>query len=421
MSPSIHGTWFTRYPPLCYQSPLPRVHSSYCTVTQSEGADISLLLLFAPSRGRHLRTTSFAIFFCVGARGIIYQSQRKFFPSPTPRSSCTDTPLFSCLTFTILNILEISPPRMYLLHTQTLTLKEFPDSHRADPYAILSHVWHEDELLFRHIRSFEPGMKDLRGYSKVAGCCSKALSEGYEWVWIDSCCIDKSSSSELESEAINSMYEWYRQAEVCYMYLDDVPAKSDMDDIFMRSDDFEQLRWRDATRFRKSRWFSRGWTLQELIAPKELEFLAHDWSEIGTRLELLSAIKTATGVDRNVLLDRLPLTKVSVADRMRWAGDRSTTRVEDRTYSLVGLFGIHMPTLYGEGKQAFIRLQHEILRRSTDHSILAWRVNNRPGWDSCLAYDPVCFGIRIASSIQQIPYADYARMFGIIDPLPIIP
>jgi hypothetical protein len=185
--------------------------------------------------------------------------------------------------------------------------------------------------------------------------------------WIDTCCIDKTSSAEL-SEAINSMFDWYGDAEICYAYLSDVLGSGDLDQ-----------RLRD---FTKSRWFKRGWTLQELIAPTIVVFFAQDWSVIGSRSSLIGTIAQTTGIDRAFFSDGLlsasrtsnhnRLGQYSVAQKMSWASKRDTTRVEDKAYCLLGIFGVNLPLLYGEGKMAFIRLQEEIMKRSSDHSIFAW-------------------------------------------------
>jgi hypothetical protein len=184
---------------------------------------------------------------------------------------------------------------------------------------------------------------------------------------VDTCCIDKTSSAEL-SEAINSMFSWYRDAAICYVYLSDVGGG---DDVSQKSRDIST-----------SLWFSRGWTLQELIAPSVVVFFARDWSEIGSRSVLIEQITAATGIDRglfnNDLLsptgtsNRNRLNQYSIAQKMAWASKRKTTRVEDEAYCLLGLFGVNMPLIYGEGKTAFIRLQEEIMKRSSDHSIFAW-------------------------------------------------
>ena len=192
---------------------------------------------------------------------------------------------------------------------------------------------------------------------KIRDACVVARKNGYRYIWIDSCCIDKSSSSEL-SEAINSMYKWYALADVCYAYLADVPPGDDHHVV--------------GSYFRKSRWFTRGWTLQELIAPINVVFLSKDWAPIGSKHALDSLVENITKISCRALLHLDPLDKFSVAQRMSWAAKRRTTRVEDRAYSLLGMFNIHMPTLYGEGDHAFHRLQEQIMQRIPDQSLFAW-------------------------------------------------
>ncbi|EIW51956.1 HET-domain-containing protein, partial [Trametes versicolor FP-101664 SS1] len=176
-------------------------------------------------------------------------------------------------------------------------------------------------------------------------------------VWSDACCIDKSSSAEL-SEAINSMYEWYRLAHVCYVYLEDVP------DGDIPSD--------HTSRFRDSKWHKRGWTLQELIAPERIEFLTRTWRFLGTKIGLASTLEEITGVDFDILTGRATVDSANVARRMSWAAERETSRIEDQAYSLMGIFGVHMSPIYGEGDNAFLRLQEEIIRTIPDHSMFAW-------------------------------------------------
>ena len=194
---------------------------------------------------------------------------------------------------------------------------------------------------------------------KIREACAVARKNGYRYIWIDSCCIDKSSSSEL-SEAINSMYKWYDLADVCYAYLADVPRPPKEDDRAM------------GYAFRKSRWFGRGWTLQELIAPFWVEFLSQDWVPIGSKHALVNLVQSVTNIDEKALLRLEPLDAFSVAQRLSWAAGRETTRVEDRAYSLLGIFNINMPTLYGEGDHAFRRLQEQIMHRIPDQSLFAW-------------------------------------------------
>ena len=175
----------------------------------------------------------------------------------------------------------------------------------------------------------------------------------------DRCCIDKTSSAEL-SEAINSMYLWYQEAALCYAYLPDVP-----------SNDPSTL----SSQLAESKWFTRGWTLQELLAPSTVYFYGEQWVELGTKASLHKTISRITGIpDRVLLMD--PLAKISVAMRMSWASKRRTTRLEDMAYCLMGIFRVNMPTLYGEGEKAFARLQQEIIKVSEDHSIFAWSGNS---------------------------------------------
>ena len=260
---------------------------------------------------------------------------------------------------------------MWFLRTSRAELHYFNQlPHR---YAILSHVWGDDEQSFQHIqalhnqanqlsRKFNP--RDLAS-PKIRGCCIYAEAQGFEWLWIDSCCIDKSSSAEL-SEAINSMYQWYARATVCYVYLFDVSAGTDPS---ARN-----------SPFRRSKWFTRGWTLQELIAPKYVCFLSHDWVHLGDKALFSRLIEQVTGVDVDVLTFSVQLSSVPVARRMQWASQRKTTRIEDEAYSLMGIFGVHMATIYGEGRQAFRRLQEEILKNIADHTLLTWGLGMPGDW-----------------------------------------
>ncbi len=191
------------------------------------------------------------------------------------------------------------------------------------------------------------------GWTKIVSCCHRAASFGINWVWVDTCCINKSSSAEL-SEAINSMFQRYQGAEVCYAYLSDVSRDTGDDINYQMS---------------QSRWFMRGWTLQELLAPQHLTFLDKEWRVIGTKSELSSVITKITGIATTALKN---IDVASVAMKMSWASRRTTSRIEDMAYCLMGLFDINMPLLYGEGQKAFQRLQVEIVRNFDDDSIFAW-------------------------------------------------
>jgi hypothetical protein len=234
---------------------------------------------------------------------------------------------------------------MRLLNTADLQLEEFP-SDGIPSYAILSHRWESEEVTFQDLH--EGHGVNMAGYSKIRGCCRQAALDGWQYAWVDSCCIDKSSSAEL-SEAINSMFEWYRDAQVCYAYLSDVGPEPN-------------------STFEQSKWFTRGWTLQELLAPEIMVFFDRDWKEIGTKLRMRKLIESVTGITHLINFEL-----ASVAQKMSWASKRQTTRVEDKAYCLMGLFGVNMPPLYGEGQKAFLRLQLEILSTSDDESIFAWK------------------------------------------------
>ncbi|KAK1687671.1 heterokaryon incompatibility protein-domain-containing protein, partial [Colletotrichum godetiae] len=246
-----------------------------------------------------------------------------------------------------------------LIDTETLQLKPFASSH-APAYAILSHTWIEDEeVSFQELRQIgeAPDHKALRksGYEKIIATCREAKANGIDYAWIDTCCIDKTSSAEL-GEAINSMFRWYRDARVCYAFLSDWPAAGDGGDS---TDDA----------LKDCRWFTRGWCLQELIAPKVLRFYDEKWIFRGHRSDFREAISRITRVDADVLGDCTLLESKPVARRMSWASKRTTTRIEDVAYCLIGIFDVNMPMLYGEGDRAFLRLQEEIIRRSNDISI----------------------------------------------------
>lgn len=177
---------------------------------------------------------------------------------------------------------------MWLLNCNTKQLRRFTED-STFPYAILSHTWGNHEVTFQQMEALavspnviaSESTQSTEGYRKIEGCCNLARTQGFEWVWIDTCCIDKTSSSEL-SEAINSMFRWYRKADVCYVYLSDVSAPQD-------------VHAQEST-FRNSRWFNRGWTLQELLAPKVVEFYDSSWDLIETRSALGSLIQDITGI-----------------------------------------------------------------------------------------------------------------------------
>lgn len=306
---------------------------------------------------------------------------------------------------------------MRLINVKTFELESFSGSESDIPtYSILSHTWTSDELVYDDLRN---GASKLlirsRRFDKIREACYQARRDGYAYMWVDTCCIDKTSSTEL-SEAINSMFKYYSQSAVCYVYLDDFAVG-----IKKRNKDSGELEletW--DTRFEKARWFTRGWTLQELIAPRNVRFFDKDWEDIGTRNGgLLERICTRTSIPREIFIelrcspscpggqntregickacrwaDTLPmfLTGFPASIKMSWAANRLTTRKEDVAYSLLGLFGLTMPMQYGEGTHAYMRLQENILRQTRDQTLLLWKMpvgmNTNVG---CLATSPTFF------------------------------
>lgn len=234
----------------------------------------------------------------------------------------------------------------------TLVFRTF-DSHDLPAYAILSHTWHVDdsqEVSFRDVQESGQGAAKP-GFAKIRFCAQQAAKDGLSYFWIDTCCINKSSDAEL-SESINSMFRWYQQATRCYVYLSDVPSRSSEDN------------WEDT--FRQSRWFKRGWTLQELIAPREVVFYACNGDKLGDRASLETLICEVTGVAKDAIYGR-HLNSFSFDEKMSWMAKRSTKKVEDGVYSMLGLFDVSMPVVYGEGHDKALRP----LRREIDETAIS--------------------------------------------------
>jgi hypothetical protein len=254
-----------------------------------------------------------------------------------------------------------------LIKTDDLSLHTFAGD-SIPTYAILSHRWEDEEVTLQDLLAGNAQQK--AGWEKVRRFRQYALSKGHQFIWMDTCCIDKSSSAEL-SEAINSMFKWYRKAAVCYAYLCDVPS------LIIP----EPADWLHG--FRISEWFTRGWTLQELLAPRNLIFVSKTWDELGTRASLSREVSAITRIPEKPLVlgwssqDRFGGPQFCVAQILSWASTRRTTLVEDTAYSLMGLLHINMPLLYGEGMNAFIRLQLEVMAKYDDDSLFAWRVPPR--------------------------------------------
>ena len=269
---------------------------------------------------------------------------------------------------------------MWLLNTQTLMLEAFLGD--VPSYAILSHRWEDEELSFGDVT---PEHQHLKGYRKVKAFCEEAKRNNFQYAWADTCCIDKKSSAEL-GEAINSMYMWYERADICYAYLCDVKGRDDV---------------------AQSSWFTRGWTLQELLAPTRLHFYDSGWSLIASKYELLIELEGITGIPQ-LALHNFRHDDFCIAEKMAWAARRHTTREEDSAYCLLGLFNANMPLLYGEGSKAFVRFQEEIMKVNTDLSILLWQGRASPT-NGMLAATPSCF----ERNDNRLDLVTYKEVFNI--------
>ncbi|KAK4043923.1 heterokaryon incompatibility protein-domain-containing protein [Parachaetomium inaequale] len=242
-------------------------------------------------------------------------------------------------------------------------VREFIGS-QIPPYAILSHTWGDDEVTLQQLLAADlPALQTQAGFDKIQETCALTRTRArLGYAWVDTCCIDKTSSAEL-SEAINSMFAWYRDAEVCYVFLADLKPGMPGD---LRRD------------LPECRWFSRGWTLQELIAPRGVVFFDKEWNERGTLNDLAGLISNITGIPEKLLRHEAELCDFAVARRMSWAAARQTTRVEDMAYCLLGIFDVNLSLIYGEGIKAFARLQAAIVQTTADSSIFAWKDDRVP-------------------------------------------
>jgi hypothetical protein len=232
----------------------------------------------------------------------------------------------------------------------SFSLSWFPKN-KIPPYAILSHTWgtgQDEEVTFKDLT--DGTSQNKPGFQKLQFCCTQAKADNLDYFWVDTCCIDKSSSSELQT-AINFMFRWYQRAAKCYVFLSDVTR--------YEHDGQSHIEWETA--FIDSRWFTRGWTLQELLAPEIVEFYSRDRFLLGDKKSLEPQIHEITGIASEAILQEDSISNFSIEDRLKWAEKRETTEEEDGVYCLLGIFDIQMPLLYGEGKEkAMHRLRREI-------------------------------------------------------------
>ncbi|KAF2188149.1 HET-domain-containing protein [Zopfia rhizophila CBS 207.26] len=235
--------------------------------------------------------------------------------------------------------------------------KDLIGDDKVPSYAILSHTWQEDEeVTFSEL--VKGSNKTKAGYDKIRFYAQQAKRDGLEYFWVDTCCINKADQAELQ-DAINSMFRWYQNAARCYVFLSDVSIAKRK-----ACSGRSELTWEPA--FQATRWFTQGWTLQELLAPRYVRFFSRESKQLGDKSSLKRQIHEITGIAISAL-QGAPLHDFDVEERLLWTKDRRTTRTEDKAYSLLGIFGIFMPLIYGEGeKNAFKRLREEISKSSND-------------------------------------------------------
>ncbi|KAF2993355.1 hypothetical protein E8E13_001213 [Curvularia kusanoi] len=255
---------------------------------------------------------------------------------------------------------------MRLLHSDALgrlVLTDFRGK-PIPPYAILSHRWSDSETRIEDVSNRNYEQRE-EGYRKLRFCAEQADRDGLRYYWIDTCCIDRWDNDE-RSKAINSMFQWYRNAARCYVFLSDVSVSS-------ATDASQRSSWEAS--FRRSEWFTRGWTLQELVAPMTVQFFSREGHHLGDKTSFEQLLHEITDIPLAALRNN-PLEQFSTSERQQWAKNRRTTEEEDIVYCLLGILGVSMPTTYGEGKQsALIRLQVEVEGAGSAPSIIPFSRN----------------------------------------------
>ncbi|KAK5157012.1 hypothetical protein LTS14_004529 [Recurvomyces mirabilis] len=271
---------------------------------------------------------------------------------------------------------------MYLIDTTSYALIHVEQDLDEKPeYAILSHRWVKHEIIYKTYQQAlmndpnfgKPGSDQEASVRKIRGACTVAKQRSLKYIWIDNCCIDKSSSEELRT-ALNSMFAWYHEAAICLTYLGDVTYSSSGNGTFSR----DEVSGKKG--HQPSEWFERGWTLQELLAPRSMQFYDRSWQPMGSRNSLADSVSNITGISRDYLQDRgseaLTFRSASIATRLSWMAGRTTRDVEDIAYSMLGILDVNMVPMYGEGAEAFSRLQETVMTspHAFDESLFAWRL-----------------------------------------------
>jgi ankyrin repeat protein len=270
--------------------------------------------------------------------------------------------------------------RLLRLEDDSFSLVEYLGSDKIPPYAILSHTWGSDheEVTFGDLTEHDITAKAKAGYRKLTFCASQAARDELRYFWVDTCCIKKSDAAELQ-EAINSMFRWYQNATRCYVYLSDVSKDPST------SDDRSQ-RWKPE--FRQTRWFKRGWTLQELIAPKSVEFFSKEGTLLGNKHSLEQTIQEITGIAVHAIRGDA-LSQFSEEEILSWVAKRQTKREEDIVYCLLGFFGVFMPLIYGEGHQNALERLQEQARKKSGHIVQPLHTEHRQMLKDSLQFDQI--------------------------------
>ncbi|KAF5371729.1 hypothetical protein D9758_003400 [Tetrapyrgos nigripes] len=238
-----------------------------------------------------------------------------------------------------------------LIDTRTCKLVDFTENEHIPAYAILSHRWFRDqEVQYEDFLELQPETRKKLGYRRIRGACKQAFLDGHNYIWIDTCCINQNNADEV-SRNINSMYFYYHNSTVCYAYLVDVYTPK------YKHESSQAGLWSH------SKWFTRGWSLQELLAPRKVVFFNADWELIGDKAQLKYSISRLTGIPRSVLDGSSPIEDVNIEERMTWCAGRQTTKPPDLAYCLLGILGVFMVPDYTEdARTAFQRLQRILVR-----------------------------------------------------------
>ncbi|KPM43048.1 hypothetical protein AK830_g3522 [Neonectria ditissima] len=308
---------------------------------------------------------------------------------------------------------------MWLVNTVTFNLHQYDPTARNPPYATLSHSSQGQGPNFRDLCNSDSwnlsAISHLPGIDTIFKACSKARTLGLGMLWADSVCVDRSSTADI-SEAVNSQFQICKNAQVCLVYLSDVNAHETPEDAGEAPDALGNIP-NPARYIEHSEWIKGVWMLQELIGSKQLQFYDNRWNYIGSKKSLLPFFSSALRIDAAVLENSECLPDFSIGRRMSWAAQLSASRPEDVAYSLLGIFGVSMTIIYGEGHRAFHRLQEEILRDTNDATLFAWQSTGTQKYRGLLANSPSefhHFSIHSQSMSLRVPGCIQTSSAGIL-------